>query len=173
MAPLSLLSSFLSSLVASYPPSTLQSLYRRISQSLARILYDRLYLAQREWSPGSVRQVEYDLDRGFLAAARDAHVPERAVARGWDLAVGGATILGLPTTRRPEAAYEPSGQWVFAKVMQVVWSDDDEDEDGRDGNDDDGPESRFAQMMEDLGIGESLDRAEVRNLMRKRQECWH
>ncbi|GAA5901887.1 uncharacterized protein JCM6883_000427 [Sporobolomyces salmoneus] len=157
ITPLSLLSSLLSALVASYPPATLQSLYRRISHSLSQLLFERLYLS-RNWTVSTVSQLSYDLSHGFLSAGREAGIPQRGLKRGWELALGATKVVGLPTTQREENSYEPSSQWVFAKVMQVTWDDEDQE--------------TFGRMMEDLGVGEVLDREEVKSLMRKREECW-
>ncbi|GAA5921613.1 hypothetical protein JCM1841_000155 [Sporobolomyces salmonicolor] len=159
LSPLSLLSSLLRTLVASYPPSTLTALYRRISTSLSQALYDRL-LVSHSWTEPGASQFQYDLEHGFLAAGREAGI-QRGLARGWEVARAGARVLGLPTQASQQGAYVPGGEWTFSKVMQVVWEEED-----------DGEGSRFAAVMDELGVGEALGRAEVQALMRRRPECW-
>ncbi|GAA5951427.1 hypothetical protein JCM21900_004406 [Sporobolomyces salmonicolor] len=159
LSPLSLLSSLLRTLVASYPLSTLTALYRRISTSLSQALYDRL-LVSHSWTEPGASQFQYDLEHGFLAAGREGGI-QRGLARGWEVARAGARVLGLPTQASQQGAYVPGGEWTFSKVMQVVWEEED-----------DGEGSRFAAVMDELGVGEALGRAEVQALMRRRPECW-
>ncbi|GAA5849815.1 hypothetical protein JCM5353_008618 [Sporobolomyces roseus] len=161
LTPLSLLSSLLKALVDSYPPSTLTSLYRRISQSLSRVLFDRLYTSHN-WSESGAHQLEYDLEHGFLAAGREAGMPTRGIRRGWEVALGGAKVLGLPTKVEP-GNYEPGASWTFSKVMKVVWDEEQSVDD---------EEGEYVGMMEDLGVGETLEKSEVKMLLRKRPECW-
>ncbi|GAA6059630.1 hypothetical protein JCM10212_004133 [Sporobolomyces blumeae] len=165
LAPLSLLSSLLKALVEAYPPSTLSQLYRRIAQSLSRALLERLYVSH-SWTEAGARQLEYDLAHGFLVAAREAGVGARSIARGWEVALGGAQVLALPTQASQQGNYNPGGEWTFPRVMKVAW--DEEEDDGDDGED----EGAFSKMMEDLGVGEALSRSEVRSLLRRRPECW-
>ncbi|GAA5871149.1 hypothetical protein JCM16303_001706 [Sporobolomyces ruberrimus] len=160
VSPLSLLSSLLKTLVDSYPSTTLTSLYRRISQSISRVLFDRLYVSHN-WTEEGARQILHDVEHGFLAAGREAGIPQRGLRRGWEVALGGAKVLGLPAIQRQQSNYEPGGDWTFAKVMKVVW----------DGGDDE-REEEYSRMMEDIGVGEVLERTEVKALLRKRPECW-
>ncbi|GAA5915212.1 hypothetical protein JCM5296_005898, partial [Sporobolomyces johnsonii] len=160
LSPLSLLSSLLRTLVSSYPPSTLTILYRRISTSLSQALCDRL-LVSHAWTEPGAAQLQYDLEHGFLAAGREAGL-QRGLARGWEVAKGAATVLALPATASQQGAYVPGGEWTFSKVMQVVWDEEDDEGEG----------SRFAEVMDELGVGEALGRAEVQALMRTRPECW-
>jgi len=93
-------------------------------------------------------------------------MPPRGLQRGWDVARGGATVLALPAMASQQGGYAPSGEWTFSKVMQVVFDDESagaaEQEEG----------GRFAEVMDDLGVGEALSRSEVQQLMRRRPECW-
>ncbi|GAA6035080.1 hypothetical protein JCM8097_002174 [Rhodosporidiobolus ruineniae] len=161
IAPLSLLSSFLSTLVQSFPTSTSVTLYRRIATSLSQALYDRL-LAPHGWTLVGAHQLQYDLEHGFLAAGREAGLPRNRLTRGWDRARGGATILALPAQASQQGSYLPGGEWTFSRVMQVAFDDAEEEGEG----------SRFAEMMDDLGVGEALSRDEVKQLLRTRPECW-
>jgi len=163
ISPLSLLSSILSTLVQSFPPAMRTTLYRRIAAGLAQALFDRL-LVSHGWTESSAQQLQYDLQHGFLVAAREAGLPQRGLQRGWDVARAGATILALPALASQQGGYTPGGEWTFSKVMQVVF-DDDSDAHGDEG-------SRFAEVMDDLGVGEALSRSEVQQLMRRRPECW-
>ncbi|GAA5982642.1 hypothetical protein JCM5350_002133 [Sporobolomyces pararoseus] len=175
--PLSLLSSLLSVLVNSYPPTTLQSIYRRISQSLSKLLFERLYLSQPRWTEQSSKQLKYDLEQGFLMAGKEAGVGNRGLKRGWEIGLGGAKLLGLPSKKKEENDYDPKNQWIFSKVMKVTWDYNDDDDDDN-GNDRNGEEieregGEFGKMMEDLGIGEQVfTKSQVKSLLRKRPECW-
>ncbi|GAA5963767.1 hypothetical protein JCM3765_006844 [Sporobolomyces pararoseus] len=167
--PLSLLSSLLSVLVNSYPPTTLQSIYRRISQSLSKLLFERLYLSQPKWTEKSSKQLKYDLENGFLVAGREAGVGVRGLKRGWEVGLGGQKLLGLPSSKKSEDNdYDPKNQWIFSKVMQITWDNDqDGDQEGGGGG------GEFGKMLEDLGIGEQVfTKSQVKSLLRKRPECW-
>ncbi|GAA6012527.1 hypothetical protein JCM10207_009031 [Rhodosporidiobolus poonsookiae] len=161
IAPLSLLSSLLSTLVQSLPTSTATALYRRIASSLSQTLFDRL-LSSHGWTEQGGHQFQYDLEHGFLAAGREAGLPRNRLLRGWDIARAGATVVALPTQASQQGGYVPGGEWTFSRVLQVVFDDADGEGEG----------SRFGEMMEDLGMGEALSRDEVKQLMRKRPECW-
>ncbi|GAA5905863.1 hypothetical protein JCM8208_003360 [Rhodotorula glutinis] len=164
ISPLSLLSSLLSTIIQSYPPSTRTTLYRRIAAGLAQALFDRL-LVSHGWTESSAQQLQYDLQHGFLVAAREAGMPQKGLQRGWDVARAGATVLALPAMASQQGGYAPGGEWTFSKVMQVVFDDDSVGAAGEEGG-------RFAEVMDELGVGEALSRAEVQQLMRRRPECW-
>jgi hypothetical protein len=161
IAPLSLLSSLLSNLVQSFPISTSVSLYRRISTLLSQALFDRL-LTHGKWSETGAHHFQYDLENGFFVAGREAGIPQNRLARGWDVARGGATILALPAQASQQGSYLPGGEWTFSKVMQVAFDDGEEEGEG----------TRFGEMMDDLGVGEALSKEQVKQLLRRRPECW-
>lgn len=89
-------------------------------------------------------------------------MPTRGIRRGWEVALGGAKVLGLPTKVEP-GNYEPGASWTFSKVMKVVWDEEQSVDD---------EEGEYVGMMEDLGVGETLEKSEVKMLLRKRPECW-
>ncbi|GAA5984113.1 hypothetical protein JCM11641_000317 [Rhodosporidiobolus odoratus] len=161
ISPLSLLSSLLSTLVQSFPTSTSTSLYRRIASSLSQTFYDR-FLSYLNWTEVGAQQFQYDLEHGFFAAGREAGVPRSRLMRGWDTARGAATVLALPAQASQQGSYLPGGEWTFSKVMQVAFDDAEPEGEG----------TRFAEMMEDLGIGEALRKEDVKVLLRRRPECW-
>lgn len=161
IAPLSLLSSLLSTLVQSFPPATRTSLYRRIAALVSQSLYDRL-LVSHGWTESSAQQLQYDLENGFLVAAKEAGLPQRGIMRGWEVARGGATVLALPSQASQQGGYVPGGDWTFSRVMQVAFDDSVTEEEG----------GKFAEMMDDLGVGEALTKSEVQSLLRRRPECW-
>ncbi|GAA5884946.1 hypothetical protein JCM6882_007164 [Rhodosporidiobolus microsporus] len=161
IAPLSLLSSLLSTLVKSFPASTSTALYRRIASSLSQTLYDRL-LSSHGWTEAGAHQFQYDLENGFFVAGREAGIPRNRLTRGWDVARGGATILALPAQASQQGGYLPGGEWTFSRVMQVAFDDAEEEGEG----------TRFGEMMDDLSVGEALSKDEVKQLLRKRPECW-
>ncbi|KAL7344118.1 RINT-1 family protein [Rhodotorula toruloides] len=149
IAPLSLLSSLLSTLVQSFPPATRTSLYRRIAALVSQSLYDRL-LVSHGWTESSAQQLQYDLENGFLVAAKEAGLPQRGIMRGWEVARGGATVLALPSQASQQGGYVPGGDWTFSRVMQVAFDDSVTEEEG----------GKFAEMMDDLGVGEALTKSE-------------
>ncbi|SCV72603.1 BQ2448_4140 [Microbotryum intermedium] len=158
IAPLSLFTTMLKQLVQSYPPSTATTLYRRISVSLSTSLYDRL-LVNRAWSEAGALQLVHDVQNGFLQAGREAEI-QRGVGKGWELLQGGAKIMALPaaSTTSPTTATEYS----FSKVMQIAFDDAEPEGEG----------TKFGIMMDQLGVGEVLGKPEVRQVMRRRPECW-
>lgn len=166
IAPLSLFSSLLSTIVQSFPPATRTTLYRRIAALVSQALYDRL-LAAHGWTETAAHQFQYDLDNGFLVAAREAGMPERGLQRGWEVARGGGIILTLPAQASQQGGYVPGGELTFSKVMSVVF-----DEDSSVRSTDDDEDTPFGAIMSELGIGEALTRSEVQQLMRRRPECW-
>ncbi|BGP19054.1 hypothetical protein JCM10213v2_007137 [Rhodosporidiobolus nylandii] len=161
ISPLSLLSSLLTNLVQSLPPSTSTSLYRRIASAISETLYERL-LSTHGWTETGAHQFQYDLDHGFFVAGREAGIPRNRLTRGWDVARGGATILALPAQASQQGSYLPGGEWTFSKVMQVAFDDAEQEGEG----------SKFSEMMDDLGVGEALSKEDVKVLLRKRPECW-
>ncbi|GAA6047744.1 hypothetical protein JCM3770_001756 [Rhodotorula araucariae] len=161
IAPLSLLSSLLSTIVQSFPPAARTVLYRRIASHLSQALFDRL-LVSHGWTESSAHQLQYDLQHGFLVAAREAGLPQRGLQRGWDVARAGAAILALPAQASQQGGYAPAGEWTFSRVMQVAFDDAEPTGEG----------GRWSEMMDDLGVGEALSKAEVQQLMRRRPECW-
>ncbi|EGU13476.1 RINT-1 family protein [Rhodotorula toruloides ATCC 204091] len=161
IAPLSLLSSLLSTLVQSFPPATRTTLYRRIAGLVSQSLYDRL-LVSHGWTESSAQQLQYDLENGFLVAVKEAGLPQRGIMRGWEVARGGATVLALPSQASQQGGYVPGGDWTFSRVMQVAFDDSVTEEEG----------GKFAEMMDDLGVGEALTKSEVQSLLRRRPECW-
>ncbi|GAA5857348.1 hypothetical protein JCM8547_002233 [Rhodosporidiobolus lusitaniae] len=161
IAPLSLLSSLLSTLVQSFPISTSVSLYRRIASSLSQTLFDRL-LVPNGWTLAGAHQFQYDLENGFFVAGREAGIPRNRLARGWDVAKGGATVLALPAQASQQGAYLPGGEWTFSRVMQVAFDDAEGEGEG----------TKFGEMMDDLSVGEALNKDEVKQLLRRRPECW-
>ncbi|BGP37330.1 hypothetical protein JCM10449v2_001235 [Rhodotorula kratochvilovae] len=161
IAPLSLLQSLLSTIVQSFPPAALTTLYRRIASHLSQALFDRL-LVSHGWTESSAQQLQYDLQHGFLVAAREAGLPTRGLQRGWDVARGGAAILALPAQASQQGGYNPAGEWTFSRVMQLAFDEAETPEEG----------GRWSEMMDDLGVGEALSKAEVQQLMRRRPECW-
>lgn len=167
IAPLSLFSSLLSTIVQSYPAATRTSLYRRIAAVVSQALFDRL-LVSHGWTETAAQQFQYDLEHGFLVAAREAGLPERGLQRGWEVARGGGTILTLPAQASQQGGYVPGGEWTFAKAMSVVF----EEAPSRTAGHDDEEDTPFGAMMSELGIGEALTRSEVQQLMRRRPECW-
>ncbi|BGP53378.1 hypothetical protein JCM8202v2_000937 [Rhodotorula sphaerocarpa] len=170
IAPLSLFSSLLSTVVQSYPSATRTTLYRRLAALVSQALFDRL-LVSHGWTETAAQQFQYDLEHGFLLAAREAGMPERGLQRGWEVARGGGTILALPAQASQQGGYVPGGELTFAKVMSVAF----DEAPGRDlgGGGEDGEEDTpFGTMMTELGIGEALTRSEVQQLMRRRPECW-
>ncbi|GAA5876838.1 hypothetical protein JCM3774_000787 [Rhodotorula dairenensis] len=166
IAALSLFSSLLSTIVQSFPPATRTTLYRRIAALVSQALFDRL-LVSHGWTETAAQQFQYDLDNGFLVAAREAGIPERGVQRGWEVARGGGIILTLPAQASQQGGYVPGGELTFSKVMSIVFDDDSVR--STDADDEDTP---FGAMMSELGIGEALTRSEVQQLMRRRPECW-
>lgn len=168
IAPLSLFSSLLSTIVQSFPPATRTTLYRRIAALVSQALFDRL-LVSHGWTETAAQQFQYDLDNGFFVAAREAGIPERGAQRGWEVARGGGIILTLPAQASQQGGYVPGGELTFSKVMSVVFDDDSVRSTGGGDDDEDTP---FGAMMSELGIGEALTRSEVQQLMRRRPECW-
>lgn len=195
--PLSLFTSLLTTLVASYPAAVATTLYRRIAVQLSTSLYDRL-LVNRTWSEAGAHQLNADLEQGFLAAGRQAGI-RRGVARGWDKLIGGAIIMALPAT-----ATSPSNHRNNNTARGSGGHRDDQAEDDRqEGEDDDdvveeeagghdlgrltfskvmqlafddaepeGEGTRFNAAMERLGVGEVLGKVDVQLVMRRRPECW-
>lgn len=166
--PLALLSSLLSAIVATLPVALATTLYRRIASSLSTALYDRL-LVSRTWSLDGARQFAHDLEHGFLHAMREAGI-RRNVHRGWDLAVGGARILSLPTSLSSSSSSSSSATTVpqstvtvtFAQVMQLAFDEAEPEGEG----------SKFREAMDALGVPESVGKAQVKALLRRRPECW-
>ncbi|GJN87986.1 hypothetical protein Rhopal_000941-T1 [Rhodotorula paludigena] len=171
ISPLSLLSSLLSTLVQSFPPATRTTLYRRIATVLSQALYDRLYVSHG-WTESTAAQLAYDLEHGFLVAAREAGLPSRGLQRGWDVARGACVVLGLPAQKSQQGGYHPAGEWTFSRVMQVAFDDDAAEAKKAGKGDDEDEGTPFARMMDDLGVGEALTRGEVQSLLRRRPECW-
>ncbi|GAA5979575.1 hypothetical protein JCM10908_002971 [Rhodotorula pacifica] len=167
IAPLSLFSSLLATIVQSFPQATRTTLYRRIAALVSQALYDRL-LASHGWTETAAHQFQYDVENGFLVAAREAGIPERGLQRGWEVARGGGIILSLPAQASQQGGYVPGGELTFSQVMSVVFDDDSVRTAGGD-EDEDTP---FGSLMAELGIGEGLTRSEVQQLMRRRPECW-
>ncbi|GAA5831097.1 hypothetical protein JCM11251_005141 [Rhodosporidiobolus azoricus] len=161
IAPLSLLSSLLSTLLQSFPASTSIALYRRIASSLSQTLYYSL-LSTHGWTESGAHQFQYDLEHGFFAAGREAGIPRNRLTRGWDVAKGAATILALPAQASQQGGYLPGGEWTLSRVMQVAFDDAEAEGEG----------TRFGEMMDDLSVGEALSKDEVKQLLGKRPECW-
>lgn len=159
IAPLSLFSALLSSLVTSFPATLSITLYRKISSSLSQALYDRL-LINRTWSEYSAKKFEYDLENGFLQAAKGAGI-KRGVGKGWEMLSGGAKIMALPAGVSAPGVIKSAG---FSKVMQIAFDD------GVGVGEGDG--SDFQLMMESLGVSERLRKKDVQILMKRRPECW-
>jgi len=147
----------LSTLTSSFPPTAATALYRRTATALSTTLYDRL-LVHRAWSEAGAQQLAFDLEHGFLQAAREAKVP-RGVGRGWELLRGAATVLALPAGEAAEAA---EGGVSFARVMRMAWDDVAPEGEG----------SEWGRVLEGLGVGEVVGKAQARQVMRKRPECW-
>ncbi|KAL8291920.1 hypothetical protein RQP46_002178 [Phenoliferia psychrophenolica] len=153
IAPLSLFTALLTTLVTSFPSSLSTTLYRRISSTLSATLYDRL-LTNRTWSEAAAHQLNYDIQHGFLQAGREAGI-QRGVGKGWEVLVGGGIVMALPAN---QGGYEPGPS--FAEVMKMAF-------------DDAVPEHRVLERMEELGVGEVIARKEVlQKLLRRRPECW-
>lgn len=155
IAPLSLLAALLKSLTSSLPIALSTTLYRRIATGISVGLYDRL-LVNRAWSEDAARQLIFDLEHGFLQAGREAGV-QRGVGRGWEIMVEGAKVMAIPSSSTTS-----SGGVSFSKVMQSAWDDSTGEGEG----------SKFADLMTDVGVGETLSKREVQAIMRRRPECW-
>jgi hypothetical protein len=155
IAPLSLLAALLKSLTSSLPIALSTTLYRRIATGLSVGLYDRL-LVNRAWSEDAARQLIFDLEHGFLQAGREAGV-QRGVGRGWEIMVEGAKVMAIPSSSTTS-----SGGVSFSKVMQSAWDDSTGEGEG----------SKFADLMTEVGVGETLSKREVQAIMRRRPECW-
>lgn len=160
IAPLSLFSSLLKTLVASYPHAVATTLYRRIGVSLSTSLYDRL-LVNRTWSEAGAHQLNYDIEHGFLQAGREAGI-QRGVARGWDKLMGGAKIMALPASSASGFDNSVEDQLTFSRVMQLAFDDSVPEGEG----------TQFNVAMEQLGIGEVMGKGAVQAVMRRRPECW-
>ncbi|SGY67893.1 BQ5605_C004g02822 [Microbotryum silenes-dioicae] len=158
IAPLSLFTTMLKQLVSAYPPSTTTTLYRRISVSLSTSLYDRL-LVNRAWSEAGALQLVHDVHNGFLQAGREAAI-QRGVGKGWELLQGGARIMALPAATSTVGTTTP--EYTFSKVMQIAFDDSEPEGEG----------TKFGIMMDQIGVGEVLGKPEVRQVMRRRPECW-
>lgn len=161
IAPLSLFSALLSSIVASFPATLATTLYRRIAASLSQSLYDRL-LINRTWSEYSAQRLVYDVEHGFLQAGREAGI-KRGVGKGWEVFVSGSIILALQASTSSKVSGASNGPG-FSKVMQVAFDD------GVGVSEEEG--SEFRNMMESLGVGEVLRKKNVQGLMKRRPECW-
>ncbi|KAI5481051.1 hypothetical protein MNV49_006237 [Pseudohyphozyma bogoriensis] len=158
IAPLSLFSALLSTIVASFPPTLATTLYRRISASLSVSLYDRL-LVNRTWSESGAKQLNWDIEYGFLQAGREAGI-KRGVGRGWELLTGGAKIMALPASSGSSNASGEDAGASFASIMKLAF-------------DDAVPEHQVTAAMEELGVGELVGRKEIlQALLRRRPECW-
>jgi len=145
----------LSALTSSLPPTAATALYRRTSTALSTTLYDRL-LVNRAWSEAGAKQLAFDLEHGFLQAAREAKVP-RGVGRGWELLRGATTVLALPAGESQD-----EGGVSFARVMRMAWDDVAPEGEG----------SEWGKMLEGMGVGEVVGKAQARQVMRRRPECW-
>jgi hypothetical protein len=175
ISPLTLLSNFYREIFESFPTTVSTNLYRRISQSLSRLLFDRLLISRNEWNLETIKQFEFDLRKGFFkvlpsgeeATTTTTMTTTIKIERGWEVVLSGIKLLSLETRQNQENNhYDPKSRWIFSKVIQVVWEHHQD-------NDEEGGESEYSKMFEDLGIGERvLSLIEVKTLLRKRPECW-
>lgn len=160
ISPVTVFSALLSSLASSLPPLPLNRLYRQITAQIQDTLLARSVFP-KIWSERGGRQFRYDAEQGWLAAAREASKgkikkPENGLRKLLDAGL----IVSLPASTSVRTSSSNSGSEVvtIAKVVQVAW--------------DDTNDAAFNEMLMKLGVRELIGRKDVKNILKKRPECW-
>lgn len=156
-------SALLTSLASALPPLPLNKLYRQIASQiqdtlLARSVYPKV------WSERGGLQFRYDAEQGWLAAAKEASKGNiKKAENGLRKLLDAGLLVSLPAStsansvRSSSAA--PNGEVVtIAKVVQVAW--------------DDTNDAAFNEILMKLGVRELIGRKDVKNILKKRPECW-
>lgn len=157
VSPVTVFSALLSSLALSLPPLPLNKLYRQFTSQLQGALLARSVFP-KIWSERGGLQFRYDVEHGWLAAARDAskgkiRKPENGLRRLLDAGL----IVSLPASTSIRTA--SNGEIItIAKVVQLAW--------------DDTNDAAFNEILMKLGVRELIGRKDVKNILKKRPECW-
>lgn len=160
ISPVTVFSALLSSLASALPPLPLNRLYRQITAQIQDTLLARSVFP-KIWSERGGRQFRYDAEQGWLAAAREASKgkikkPENGLRKLLDAGL----IVSLPASTSVRATTNnTSGEIVtITKVVQVAW--------------DDTNDAAFNEILMKLGVKELIGRKDVKNILKKRPECW-
>jgi hypothetical protein len=152
---LTTLSSHLSTLYSTLPPLATLRVYRRVVQHLSNHIQNRaVYSGWSKFSPGGGKDFAEEVDewigisKSSLALSIDT-IPGglAAVEAPWERLRDISRILSLPTD-------EGDGP-TFAQAMAAAWSD--------------GEES-YGLFCQRLGV--SLDRQDLRGVLKRRLDCW-
>lgn len=170
-------SALLSTLSAALPTLALSRIYRHVTAPIQELILTRGVLP-KIWSEAGGRQFLLDVEKGWVAAAREAtrnkiKRPENGLRRLLDA----ARLVSLPsstttTTSETSASNSNShgastssdrtdaGQATvpIARLVQVTW--------------DDTNDSAFLETLEKIGVRELNARKDVKAILRKRPECW-
>lgn len=163
ISPVTVFSALLSSLASALPPLPLNKLYRQITAQIqdtlvAKSVYPKI------WSERGGRQFRYDAEQGWLAAARDASKGKiRKAENGLRKLLDAGLIVSLPASTSVRSTSTPAGSngteiITITKVVQVAW--------------DDTNDAAFNEILMKLGVRELLGRKDVKNILKKRPECW-
>lgn len=157
ISPVTVLSALLSSLAASLPPLPLSKLYRQFTGQMQDTLLARSVFP-KVWSERGGRQFRFDVEQGWLAAARDASKGKiRKPENGMRKLLDAALLVSLPASTSVQNANKAEIVTI-AKVVQVAW--------------DDTNDAAFNEILMKLGVRELIGRKDVKNILKKRPECW-
>ena len=161
ISPVTVFSALLSSLATALPALPLNKLYRPITSQIQDILLARS-VYPKIWSERGGRQFRYDAEQGWLAAARDASKGKiKKAENGLRKILDAGLIVSLPAStsaRASNAGGNGAEVITITKVVQVAW--------------DDTNDAAFNEILMKLGVRELIGRKDVKNILRKRPECW-
>lgn len=157
ISPVTVFSALLSSLATSLPPLPLNKLYRQFTGQLQDTLLARS-VYPKVWSERGGQQFRYDVEQGWLAAAKDAGKGKiRKPENGMRKLLDAALLVSLPSSNFVQST-DKAEVVTIAKVVQVAW--------------DDTNDAAFNEILMKLGVRELIGRKDVKNILKKRPECW-
>ena len=157
ISPVTVFSALLSALANSLPPLPLNKLYRQSTSQIQDTLLARSVFP-KIWSERGGCQFRYDVEQGWLAAARDASKgkikkPENGLRKLLDAGL----LVSLPASTSVRTM-DNREIVTITKVVQVAW--------------DDTNDAAFNEILMKLGVRELNGRKDVKNILKKRPECW-
>lgn len=156
ISPVTVFSALVTSLASALPALPLNKLYRQITSQIQEILLARSVFP-KVWSERGGLQFRYDVEQGWLAAAREAGKGKiRKPENGLRKLIDAGLLVSLPASTSVRATR--AEVVTITKVVQVAW--------------DDTNDAAFNEILMKLGVRELIGRKDVKNILKRRPECW-